>query len=72
MLYLSSAGKEVRYGLEDGAGWVSADDQSGAENTNLVHNDANDNPSSIEELNRTSTLAGRHILLAYGSVAMSA
>jgi hypothetical protein len=29
-LYLSSAGKEVRYGLEDGAGWVSADDESGA------------------------------------------
>ena len=42
------------------------------ENTNLVHNDANDNPSSIEELDRTSTLAGRHIPLAYGSVAMSA
>jgi hypothetical protein len=30
MLYLSSGGKEVRYGLLEGAGTISAGDDSGA------------------------------------------
>jgi hypothetical protein len=65
MLYLSSGGKEVRYGLLEGAGTVSAGDEMilERESANLVHIDTtNDTQSSIEG-DRMSMSARPHIQL---------
>jgi hypothetical protein len=63
MLYFNSGGKEVRYGLVEGAGAVSADNEFERESANLAHIDTtNDRKSSIES-DRTSMSAHCHIRL---------